>query len=123
MATLDIDILRQKHDSFRERCGFILKTGEVVEVQNIHPEPMHYFEVDDTELEKYRDRIAATWHTHIHDSANLSAEDYHNFLKHQDWPHYIISSKNVWLYYVMNNKVFVTYEDSDFPWQPKEPGT
>lgn len=123
MFTFDLGLLREKHDSFRERCGFILKTSEIVEVQNIHHDPMHYFEVDDKDLEKYRDHIAATWHTHIHDSANLSAEDYQLFLKHPRWPHCIISSKNVWVYYVMNNKVFVTYEDSDFPWQSKEPGT
>ena len=61
-----------------ERCGFILEKGEILEVENCHPQPSNSFAINPKELE--RDDIIAIWHTHPTDDTNLSIEDYSAFL-------------------------------------------
>ena len=94
----------------RERCGVILKNGEVMELPNrsATPETDFVLAVEDTDgLD-----AAASWHTHCHSSANLSTEDYMAFLSRPEWSHYIVTQTEVWGYYVRNGKVMV-YEDED----------
>lgn len=74
-----------------ERCGFILKSGEVVEVKNIAQDPTREFEVSDKDFEKYYSEVAASWHTHINDFANLSLSDYYTFLNIPEWEHWVVS--------------------------------
>lgn len=45
-----------------ERVGFIVNK-EVVEVENIHPDPRKYFEVSIEAVEQYLDQAEAIWHS------------------------------------------------------------
>ena len=47
-----------------ERVGFILEDGELVEVENVCPEPEEGFEVRGEDLVEYAERAVASWHTH-----------------------------------------------------------
>lgn len=83
--------LKNYWDSEVERCGFILKSGEVIEVRNIAQDPTKEFEVSDNDFEKYYSEVAASWHTHTNDFANLSLSDYYTFLNIPEWDHWIVS--------------------------------
>lgn len=90
-----------------ERCGLILKTGEIVELPNRHPQPWDFFAIAQEDLDRYRLNIDATWHTHPKGTANLSVEDYLLFRdKLPAWFHYIISRDEVRCYYVRDNLVY-----------------
>jgi proteasome lid subunit RPN8/RPN11 len=78
-----------------ERCGFVLTDGEVVEVNNTHPEPEKGFVIPAASFRKYEDRIVATWHTHPKANANLSQEDYKGFSQWPQLRHYIIGVDGV----------------------------
>lgn len=83
-----------------ERVGFILTDGEVVEVQNICPEPDQGFEVRGEDLVLYEDRIAATWHTHPGQDSNLSVNDHQGFIENPGFVHFIVGEDGVSEYYV-----------------------
>lgn len=74
-----------------ERCGFILKSGEVVEVENIAEDPKNEFEVSEEDFEKYYPDTVASWHSHTDDFANLSLSDYYTFLNLPEWQHWVVS--------------------------------
>jgi proteasome lid subunit RPN8/RPN11 len=86
-----------KNDS--ERCGFVLKGGEVVEVINIAEEPEDNFEISAEDVARYEDQILASWHTHPRGSANLSQSDYYLFSQVPEWDHIIISKDELTHYY------------------------
>lgn len=75
----------------KERCGFILKSGEVVEVENIAEAPELEFEVSEEDFEKYYADTVASWHTHTNEFANLSLADYYTFLALPEWEHWVVS--------------------------------
>ncbi|GFD70937.1 hypothetical protein KUL118_01770 [Tenacibaculum sp. KUL118] len=75
----------------KERCGFILKSGEVVEVENIAESPEEEFEVSESDFEKYYSDTVASWHTHTNDFSNLSLSDYYTFLSLPEWDHWVVS--------------------------------
>lgn len=102
--------LSEYWSSTRERCGVILKSGEVVELTNQSETPETDFVIGAEDLEGLD--VAATWHTHCHDSANLSTPDYVAFLARPNWFHYIATENEVWCYYVRDGKVLV-YENDD----------
>lgn len=74
-----------------ERCGFILKSGEIVEVDNIAEDPKNEFEVSESDFEKYYEDTVASWHSHTDDFSNLSLSDYYTFLALPEWDHWIVS--------------------------------
>lgn len=77
-------------DDTVERCGLILKNGDVIEVPNIATDPVNSYEMDPVEVLKYLDQVEATWHTHPTSNAVLSHEDRDGFVAWPDWGHVII---------------------------------
>lgn len=66
-----------------ERCGVLTNHGEVIEMTNIHPEPLRGFRMDPSEILLHFSDAKATWHTHPGSDPNLSEEDYAGFMQ---WP-------------------------------------
>lgn len=90
-----------------ERVGFVLKNGEIVEVENVCPEPNEGFEVKGEDILNYAPQAAATWHTHPGMTSNLSMNDYETFL---EWPmldHFIIGTNGVTKYVVEDDEVLI----------------
>lgn len=87
--------------------GFVLKTGEIVEVENVCEKPDEGFDVKGEDLLKYEGQIQASWHTHPGSDSNLSHGDYASFLDYPEWDHYIVGSDGVACYTVTENKVFI----------------
>ena len=91
----------------KERVGFVLDDGTIVEVENICPDPENGFDVSGTDIIEYLDRSVATWHTHPGETNNLSVGDYNTFLS---WPyhrHYIVGINGVREYYIEEGEVLV----------------
>lgn len=90
-----------------ERVGFILKTGEIVEVDNICAEPTEGFDVRGADIIRYTPIAVATWHTHPDEDSNLSAGDFQSFLNWPDLEHYIIGNDGVTKFRVEDGDVYV----------------
>ena len=90
-----LETLLQKGD-INERCGLILKNGEIVELNNLADTPNLSFEMDLEAALPYLDddSVAATWHTHPDSDPNLSGEDYSCFLSWPDLEHVIIGPRD-----------------------------
>lgn len=73
-----------------ERCGVILKDGSLLELTNIHAEPLLGFRVDPSEIIEHFDNADATWHTHPGADPNLSEADYAGFLQWPELAHLIV---------------------------------
>jgi proteasome lid subunit RPN8/RPN11 len=86
-----------KETDEEERCGVVLKSGRVVELRNVAPDPKIGFRLDPAELlhwlTRKRSPAVATWHTHPGQTPNLSEEDYAGFLQWPDLKHYIVGVK------------------------------
>ena len=78
-----------------ERCGFVLRDGSLVEVENLASDPSNYFLISDESFEEYDGQIFASWHTHTHDSANISMADYETFTTSTLAKHVVVSRKAV----------------------------
>lgn len=102
-----------------ERCGFVLKSGEAVEVINTHEDTQQGFRINPQDILKYEDQVIATWHTHPKTSLNLSTADLNCFLAWPEWFHYIVYRGTIRCYYVEANRVLF-YDDSDLPRLPEE---
>lgn len=100
-----IQELKTKLTDGPERVGFVLKTGEVVEVQNICAHSDNGFEVSGADLVKYHDQVAATWHTHPSQNSNLSTNDWYGFRNYPEWLHLIIGTDGVSSYRVDQGRV------------------
>jgi proteasome lid subunit RPN8/RPN11 len=90
-----------------ERCGIVLRSGEILELQNSSTYPYNSFVISNVEIEPYKAEIAASWHTHPRGPHNLSIDDYNTFMDMPEIPHLIITHKSVSMYqsdgqYVMN---------------------
>ncbi len=97
----------------RERCGLILENGAVVELENIHPNPLEAFEFDRKDFERYTGAVA-TWHTHPRTCGNLSVEDYFLFLQLPRLWHYIVGAhEDLRCYQVTEGRVLL--HDSSHP--------
>lgn len=66
-----------------ERCGVVTKAGDILEMVNVHPEPVRGFRMDPSEILLHFSDAKATWHTHPGSDPNLSEEDYAGFMQ---WP-------------------------------------
>lgn len=89
----------------KERVGFILKDGSIVEVDNIAPEPTKGFDVRAEDIIRYHEEVAATWHTHPGGSNNLSPGDADMFREWSGLTHYIIGENGVASYRVRYGRV------------------
>lgn len=88
----------------KERCGLIID-GQVVETENIHPEPTTGFEIDPIDIIENLDHIEGTWHTHLNSTSTLSGDDYQCFIQWPDLRHYILSDQGVTQYEVREGAV------------------
>jgi proteasome lid subunit RPN8/RPN11 len=88
-----------------ERVGFILTSGEEVEVENIHEDPNNGFDVDPAILVKYEADIVATFHTHPDCSSNLSVDDYQAFFNWPEVLHFIIGNDGIRCFQVKQGKI------------------
>lgn len=96
-----------------ERVGFVLRSGEVVEVKNTAKDTDNAFAVSAEDLIAYEDEMVATFHTHPSCTSNLSGEDYVAF---RNWPsvkHFIIGSDGVACYSVTSSGVVLRDEAED----------
>lgn len=111
MFDVDYSVLRQKWNPDVERCGVILRDGTLVELPNLHPDPVNSYEMDP---EEYLDRAWATWHTHPRTTGNLSSEDYLNFCTPpaNTMVHFIVDSTLVWRYYWEDGRLLLDDHDS-----------
>lgn len=92
-------------DWVNERCGLILKGGEVVELKNIHDDPKYNFAISVEDAEPHLDNIQSVWHTHLNGSYNLSINDYRSFLILPSYTHIIVSDKGVASYSINKKHV------------------
>ena len=96
------DALLEMYEGEFERCGIILRSGELVELENIHPEPTAGFRFRGQDILRLEttDTIG-TWHTHPNATSNLSQNDFNAF---NAWPrlvHYIIGNDGITKYQVV----------------------
>lgn len=96
-----------KFEGDLERCGFILKTGEIVECDNIASDPKEAFEVSAEQILQFADEAVATWHTHPNQDYNLSYDDHQTFLCWPNLDHYIVGTNGLRRYYVENGDVLI----------------
>ena len=89
-----------------EKCGFILKDGTVINLENKHPHPNLGFLIPDSDIDQYKDDIAAIWHSHPSNDVNLSVEDYAAFLRYPDYDHHIYGLNHMAAYYVRGDTVY-----------------
>lgn len=97
--------LYNHYEGDEERCGFILFGGVIIELPNVHPEPINGFEIDPKAILRYIDQIEGIWHTHPKGSSTLSGEDK---LCMEQWPqldHYIVGEDGVSVYKVTEGVV------------------
>ena len=73
-----------------ERCGFVLKDGTIITLENTHPTPSISFLIQEEDFKTYADKIAVVWHTHPTSLVNLSVADYQAFLSKPQYLHMII---------------------------------
>ena len=98
-----------------ERVGFILLSGEMVEVENIYAAPNDGFSISTEDLIKYETLARATFHTHPGITSNLSGEDYKAFKCWPSYTHYIIGKDGVRSYSVNSGGVVICNEETDLP--------
>lgn len=99
--------LSELYNSEVERVGFVMKNGDVVEVENQCDDPANGFDVSGEDILKYGTDSIATWHTHPDAPKNLSVGDYHTFLSWPSHRHYIIGNDGVAEYYVEDGEVLI----------------
>lgn len=97
--------LLKKYDEQAERVGFVLKSGKIVEVENICDKPEEGFDVSGEDIARYAFDARATWHTHPNKDYNLSANDYNTFLMWPELDHYIVGNNGVRKYVVEDGEV------------------
>ncbi|WP_454287267.1 hypothetical protein [Rhizobium arsenicireducens] len=90
-----------------ERVGFILKTGEIIEVPNVCSKPTDGFDVAGVDIVEFTPLAVATWHTHPDSDSNLSASDWHTFLSWPDLDHYIIGNDGVTKFVVQDGDILI----------------
>jgi proteasome lid subunit RPN8/RPN11 len=95
----------------KERIGFILKSGAVVELENKSPEPYSSAFADPEFLLANENELLASFHTHPGGSKNLSGDDYQAFCNWPDLKHYIVGKDGIACYVVKNGTVI--HEDEN----------
>lgn len=95
-----------------EHCGVILKSGEIVELPNNHPNPENFFMIMEEHL--LNPEVVATFHTHPKSGPNLSVEDYFAFQGYPELLHYIVSRDEIWCFGTING-ILSRYENTEIP--------
>lgn len=98
-----LDLVSKVYSPVRERCGFILKSGEILEVNNIDPNPDKNFAIDIEDINANIENILAFWHNHTGDNYNLSSADYKAFMAYPEHLHIIFCYDIYTIYRVRNN--------------------
>lgn len=106
-SALPIQDLKTKLTDGPERVGFILKSGEIVEVENVCSNADEGFEVSGEDLVRYDGQVLASWHTHPGQDSNLSTNDWYGFRNYSEWLHLIIGTDGVTAYRVKQGRVLV----------------
>lgn len=100
------ELISKVYSFDQENCGFILNTGEIVVLQNLHPDPVNNFAISDEDILNYGlENILAFWHSHLNNDTNLSTNDYKAFLNFPDHYHIIFCYTDFTVYTVRNNLV------------------
>lgn len=90
----------------QEACGFILSTGEIVEIRNVSPNPERAFHMDRQQLVQKlghrMDSIAGIWHTHPGGTVHPSATDLHAIKIGAIQPH--------WKYWIVTASAVTAYD-------------
>jgi len=94
-------------NSEAERVGFVLKSGEIVEVDNVCHDPANGFDVRGEDILRFARDAEATWHTHPGGDCNLSPNDYETFISWPELAHWIVAPNGVRRYVVNNGAVLV----------------
>lgn len=96
-------MLQEKYEAEGpERVGFILSSGEVVEVENVSDDPENAFKVSLEDIIAHEANATGTWHTHPGETSNLSVSDYKSFLNWPTLDHYIVGADGIACYRVMD---------------------
>lgn len=101
----------------KERCGIIYADGSIKELQNLHSNPETHFAMLEEDI--LVEGVIATFHTHLHSSANLSVEDYKAFSSYPELKHYIISTHEIWCFATLNG-ILCVYENTHLPRFPQD---
>lgn len=99
--------LLELYEGDKERVGFILPDGTIVEFNNICPEPTEGFEVSGEDILSIVDVAVASWHTHPQTKSNLSVGDFQTFLNYPNMRHFIIGTDGISEFYVEDNEVLI----------------
>ncbi len=99
--------LLELYEGSHERCGFVLKTGEIVEVPNICIDPENGFDMRGADIVQFAPQAVATWHTHPGEDSNLSSGDFQSFLNWPELEHYIVGNDGVTKFRVEDGDVYV----------------
>lgn len=99
--------LLSKYDENVERVGFVMKSGKIVEVQNICDKPEEGFDVSGEDIALYALDARATWHTHPKADYNLSANDFNTYLNWPELDHFIIGNNGIRRYVVADGEVLI----------------
>jgi len=92
-------------EATEERCGLILKDGQSIECDNIHPEPEKGFEIDPEVILEHLSDLKGTWHTHPKQDSKLSGEDHLCFTQWPDLDHFVLGNEGTTLYKVQEGAV------------------
>ena len=92
----------------KERCGIILASGEIVELENTSTSNEE-FAFDHIHLT--RAGVWATWHTHPLGLHNLSGADYNSFLTAPSLRHFVVTEISVMCFKIERNLLLVIDHD------------
>lgn len=89
-----------------ERVGYV-SGKNIIEFNNVHPDPEKFFEVGPEDIEVIEDDVNATaiWHSQPNKSSQLSYEDYVGFYSFPELLHVVIGFDGVRVYAVEDNAV------------------
>lgn len=91
-----------------------MSNGQLIELENVSPEPDKSFSVDPAALVQHEDDAVATWHTHPTGPAGLSGQDYLGFLQWPDLLHVIVSPEGC-LGYIIRKGAVLNDAGQDHP--------
>ena len=86
-----------------ELCGYISETGALEQLPNTAVDPKKGFSFDITLVPE---NALGLWHSHPSNDANLSVEDYINFLQFPEYIHRIYTKETYAEYYIRNGVVY-----------------
>ncbi len=95
-----------------ERCGIVMKSGEVIELHNAHPDPENNFMILEENL--VDPEVMGTFHTHPKTGPNLSVQDYYGFLAYPKLLHFIVAHEEIWCFHTING-ILCRYENIEIP--------